>query len=143
MAYVNSWNMSLVEINGVDFTNVWSNNMPAAIDGKWYIHYVGTYSWSHFEAPALKDADELSGPIGDVEIYPNPFSSEINIMLNGLKDIQKVELFNSIGQIVEMIDRSQIDSDRIKLEITNPGAIFVLKVSTKEGVIIRTLVRNR
>jgi endoglucanase len=46
---INSWNMQLVEINGETFTNSWSNRMPARIDGKYYIHYVGKYAWSHLE----------------------------------------------------------------------------------------------
>jgi endoglucanase len=49
VSYVNSWNMQLVEINGVDFTNRWSNALPAPINGKYYIRYVGNYPWSHFE----------------------------------------------------------------------------------------------
>jgi uncharacterized protein YjdB len=47
--YVNSWNMQLVEINGVNFTNRWSNSMPPRIDGKYFIRYVGQYPWSHLE----------------------------------------------------------------------------------------------
>lgn len=46
---INSWNMQLVEINGETFTNTWSNKMPAKINGNYYIHYVGKYSWSHLE----------------------------------------------------------------------------------------------
>jgi aryl-phospho-beta-D-glucosidase BglC (GH1 family) len=50
-SYINSWNLSSLTINGVDFTNKYAfgSNLPAKIDGKWYIHYVGNYSWSHFE----------------------------------------------------------------------------------------------
>ncbi|MGD9168994.1 MAG: Ig-like domain-containing protein, partial [Candidatus Thiodiazotropha sp.] len=46
---VNSWNMELVEINGVDYTNTWSNQMPDRINGNYYINYVGKYNWSHLE----------------------------------------------------------------------------------------------
>jgi uncharacterized protein YjdB len=52
IAYVNSWNMAVVEINGVDYTNMWSNTMPAKQDGGYYIYYSGNYPWSHFEAAA-------------------------------------------------------------------------------------------
>jgi hypothetical protein len=49
--YINSWNLSSLTINGVDFTNKYAfgSNLPAKIDGKWYIHYEGNYAWSHFE----------------------------------------------------------------------------------------------
>ncbi len=47
ITHINSWNMQLVEINGVAYTNTWSNKMPARINGNYYIHYVGKYRWSH------------------------------------------------------------------------------------------------
>jgi hypothetical protein len=42
--------MQLLEINGVNFTGRWSNSMPPRINGNYYIHYVGSFPWSHFEA---------------------------------------------------------------------------------------------
>ncbi len=48
-SYVNSWNLSRLTINGVDYTNRWANSYPPAIGGYWYISYSGPYSWSHFE----------------------------------------------------------------------------------------------
>ncbi|HEU4323132.1 MAG TPA: hypothetical protein VFS21_08260, partial [Roseiflexaceae bacterium] len=48
-SYVNSWNLASLRINGVDYTNRWSNSFPAAIDGYYYISYSGQYAWSHFE----------------------------------------------------------------------------------------------
>jgi len=49
--YINSWNLSSLTINGENFTNKWasSSNLPAKINGNWYIHYEGNYNWSHFE----------------------------------------------------------------------------------------------
>ena len=47
--FVNSWNMQLVEINGVAFTNRWSNAMPPKVNGAYVIHYVGSFPWSHLE----------------------------------------------------------------------------------------------
>jgi endoglucanase len=48
--YFNSWQMTTLEINGVDYTNKWSNTLPPpAADGKYYIRYVGAFDWSHFE----------------------------------------------------------------------------------------------
>jgi|GEM_PF-549164 len=50
ISFINSWNMQLLEINGVDFTNKWANSFPARINGNYYIHYVSNVGWSHFEA---------------------------------------------------------------------------------------------
>jgi uncharacterized protein YjdB len=47
--FVNSWNLQLLEINGVKYTNTWSSSMPARINGKYYIHCIAAYPWSHFD----------------------------------------------------------------------------------------------
>jgi endoglucanase len=53
-SYINSWNMATLQVNGVDFTNRWASasQLPAPINGQYYIYYVGNYPWSHFEAAA-------------------------------------------------------------------------------------------
>jgi aryl-phospho-beta-D-glucosidase BglC (GH1 family) len=50
--YINSWNLTSLKINGVDFTNtyVFTTNLPPKINGYWYVSYSGQYGWSHFEA---------------------------------------------------------------------------------------------
>ena len=52
IGYINSWNMRTVEVNGVALTNQWvaGGSLPPRINGNYYIHYVGDYAWSHFEA---------------------------------------------------------------------------------------------
>ncbi len=51
-SYINSWNLATLTVNGVDFTNkyVAVGNLPAKINGFWYVYYVGNFTWSHFEA---------------------------------------------------------------------------------------------
>jgi hypothetical protein len=50
-AYVNSWNLSNLTINGVDFTNVYvaAANLPPKINGQWFVSYTGNVAWGHFE----------------------------------------------------------------------------------------------
>jgi len=49
--YINSWNVDILDINGVNCANKWvaEFTIPAASDGYWYIHYKGSYAWSHVE----------------------------------------------------------------------------------------------
>lgn len=49
ISFINSWNMQLVEINGVVFTNRWANTLPPRINGSYYIHYVANVPWAHLE----------------------------------------------------------------------------------------------
>jgi chitin-binding protein len=50
-SFINSWNMSNLSVNGVNFTNMWIANsgLPAKINGFWYITYVSTNNFSQFE----------------------------------------------------------------------------------------------
>jgi len=49
---LNSWNMSLVEMNGLNITNLWVSpaNYPATCEGGYYLRAQGTVPWSHVEA---------------------------------------------------------------------------------------------
>lgn len=49
ITFINSWNTQLLEINGVPFTNLWANNLPPRINGNYYIHFVATVPYAHFE----------------------------------------------------------------------------------------------
>jgi hypothetical protein len=50
--YINSWNLTSLKINGVDFSNIYAvpSSLPPKINGFWYVSYSGQYPWSHFEA---------------------------------------------------------------------------------------------
>lgn len=50
ISYVNSWALKELTINGVDYTNRWSNSLPDPVNGKYYIQYRASRRWSHFEA---------------------------------------------------------------------------------------------
>jgi len=50
-AYINSWNLAGLTVNGVNYTNVWvsTSSLPVKINGFWYVSYTGNFAWSHFE----------------------------------------------------------------------------------------------
>ena len=50
--YMNCWNLTALEINGISFLNTYAaaSALPAEQNGYYYIHYKGAYSYSHFEA---------------------------------------------------------------------------------------------
>ncbi len=52
-SYINSWNLTSLTVNGVDFSNKYATTStlpPKASDGYWYIVYNSTVAWGHFEA---------------------------------------------------------------------------------------------
>jgi uncharacterized protein YjdB len=58
---VNSWGAETVEINGVSYKSKWSNQMPARINGNYYIRYVAKQSWAHFEINGNGGTDNGGG----------------------------------------------------------------------------------
>ena len=51
-SYINSWNLTNLTVNGVNYTNVWvsGSSLPAKINGFWYVSYASSVAWGHFEA---------------------------------------------------------------------------------------------
>jgi len=70
VSFVNSWNMQLVEINGVDFTNKWANSLPARINGNYYFHYVATVPWAHFEVNGTSSGGTNTVAVTGVAVTP-------------------------------------------------------------------------
>jgi hypothetical protein len=50
-SYVNSWNMTEVNLNGTDITNRWigSFGYPSQVDGGYYLYINGAFPWSHVD----------------------------------------------------------------------------------------------
>jgi hypothetical protein len=46
---ITSWETDSVSVNGMDITNQTRSDLPAKIDGKYYIYYKGTQGGSHLE----------------------------------------------------------------------------------------------
>jgi uncharacterized protein YjdB len=138
-AYINSWNMDKVEINGVDYTNKWSNTMPAAIDGKWYVYYKGSFPWSHFEAPAAKSSSLAA--TANIEVYPNPFNEIINIKSNANR-LNKIEIYSSMGQLLDVISGEKVATDIVRLKLDYSGQVFILKLHTENGVINQMILKK-
>ena len=51
-SYINSWNLTGLTVNGVNYTNLYlaSGSYPAKVNGFYYVSYSSTVAWGHFEA---------------------------------------------------------------------------------------------
>lgn len=52
VGFINSWDVDVLEINGVDLSNsfVAGSDLPPKINDRYFVRFVGSLSWSHFEA---------------------------------------------------------------------------------------------
>ncbi|MDD3739476.1 MAG: T9SS type A sorting domain-containing protein, partial [Lentimicrobiaceae bacterium] len=78
-----------------------------------------------------------------VEVYPNPASDRIIVKSKDMSEISKIQLVNTLGQVIKSIDNPNRNSDVVALDVTNvPSGVYVVKVvrnnrSLSSKVIIR------
>jgi uncharacterized repeat protein (TIGR02543 family) len=142
IAYINSWNLASLEINGVDFTNTWSNNLPPAIDGKWYISYDGPYGWSHFEAPAAKASYNVTTTRISLDVYPNPSGSAFSVIVRGAEATPSISVFNQQGQKIDQLDNSRIDTDIIELGSEYPAGIYFVQIIAGDNILTTRIIKE-
>lgn len=138
ITYINNWGLDTLEINGVDYTNAWSDSMPAKINGNYYFYYVSSSPWSHFEANGAEVTTAMFSKINRENevlsnaliIYPNPVKS--NITIKGSLDIDSklnIVIYNQIGQVVLKRDLGLIKkgafAQNIRLNRLQLGLYFI------------------
>jgi uncharacterized repeat protein (TIGR02543 family) len=102
-ANVNSWNLDLLEINGIDYTNDYTSSFPEPINGNYYIRYIGSYDWSHFEMAQTKNGTanlNQKKTETNTVLYPNPFKDAITIQLNDFRDVKQIIITDIQGRVV-------------------------------------------
>ncbi|WP_068473310.1 Ig-like domain-containing protein [Saccharicrinis aurantiacus] len=142
LSYINSWNTDIIEINGVDITNTYTNSFPDKIDGLYNIYYKGSYDWSHIEVISsdLKSIshDAISNST-DIIIYPNPSSDVVNI--KNTINVSSYTILNATGTKVAFKEIADCNSIEIPVSAYSTGSYFVKlqyvdgSVNTKKIVI--------
>ncbi len=146
ISYVNSWGLSSLTINGVDYTNTWSNSMPDAINGAYYISYSSSNGWSQFEAPALKSAKANIAAESiheEIQIYPNPFTgSEITIDLNNAGKTTTVNIYDLVGHLLDSQVYTTENIHSLTVQMPEAGKAFIIKLITEKQVITQKVMRK-
>ncbi len=146
MAYINSWNITELSINGEDFSNTWADQLPPAINGGWTIHYVGEYPWSHFEAPQArgvtkKNANEsVTEYANEILVYPNPAYDILTISFTGSNNQAEVAIYNPYGSLIQsaLLNKSTNDINISDLE---PG-LYVVKLTYNNETVTRKFIKK-
>lgn len=64
-----------------------------------------------------------------VEIYPNPASNRIIVKSKDMNEISKIQLINTLGQVIKSIDNPNKNSDIVAFDVTDvPSGVYVVKV---------------
>jgi aminopeptidase N len=71
-----------------------------------------------------------------ISVYPNPANDELHLMMPTSVQLEKVEIFNTLGQLVGQ----KIDHDFSISELAS--GIHLLKITTSEGVIHKNFIKK-
>ena len=73
----------------------------------------------------------------NVKIYPNPAKNSIHIAMQSDIHMQKIELINTIGQVVKTIHLNNTYTDFSVTDITQ--GIYIVKITGEKGVIFKKI----
>ena len=71
-----------------------------------------------------------------IQVYPNPAENQLNIIANGL---QIINVFNTIGQLVESVKAEGLGQHTISVE-SYPSGVYTLQIVTDERMFNRNVV---
>lgn len=71
-----------------------------------------------------------------ISVYPNPTSDELHIMMPTTVQLEKVEIYNTLGQLVSQKDTNNFSVDELS------SGLHLLKITTSEGVIHKNCIKK-
>ena len=74
----------------------------------------------------------------DFEIYPNPTNKFINIKNKNGENIEKIEIFNSLGKLIKPndINNSYLDVTDLK------KGIYFFRIKTENGIVTKKIIKK-
>ena len=71
-----------------------------------------------------------------VSVYPNPAKDEMHIMMPSTLQLEKIEIYNTLGQLVAKKNSNDFSVSELA------AGLHVLKISTSEGVIHKNFIKK-
>jgi len=145
VTYINSWSAESVTINGVDYTNGYFDTITAPIDGKYYIEFVSTLAWGHFEIDGTNSRDNTSNQLGldaeSIHLYPNPSSDIMNVRIANSGTYDTISIIDIRGSVLVTEQVKNINTMQLSLNTMEAGFYF-LKLSGKKGIVTKMFIKN-
>lgn len=132
------------DTNGLDKNNT-SDGASTSLDGGYtnvevYLNsLVESIINSQNENALSIENNEIDNSI--VKLYPIPFQNQFYIKIKKAEKIEKISIFNTLGQQIRLI--KDIKSQSLKIDINDDaGNIFIVKIVTANGVINKTIIKK-
>ncbi len=73
-----------------------------------------------------------------VKLYPNPVSDELHISISDNNEIQKISIYNIVGQLVKTVNGN---NDTINTSDLKNG-VYLVKIQTNEGTVDKKIIKK-
>jgi len=77
-----------------------------------------------------------------VSLYPNPANKDVTLVNASNVDLQKAEIYNVLGKLVQTIDLSNMNSERTFDVSGLANGLYMMQISSDRGSITKKLVKR-
>lgn len=129
----NSWVQIGVDINGENTTD--RLGTTTALNNEGNILVVGAPNHSFikvFDLNAVLSTKEQA--ISNFEIYPNPTKNHFKIELDNTLILEKVSIYNTLGQVILMSEESNVNTSNLA------SGSYIVEVTTNQGQSSKKLI---
>ena len=90
----------------------------------WVLHVTDTVDYTTLQVPERPQSQEET-----IQVYPNPCNSTVRIVLPKKASIDKVQIYNAIGQLVNT--GKQENEINVK---DLPEGVYLLRITDEKGI---------
>ena len=95
-----------------------------------------TYATFVVTANAPNGVTNISRSNEELSLYPNPATTEINLVYGGSADVKTVSIYNIIGKLMSVY---RISGNSANMSLENmPGGIYFVRLADAQGQIVAT-----
>ena len=148
--YKNSNGTGYELLTSLAASNTTYNDTAANVIDNFYEYYIAIEAPDCNTAPLMSEfiksnleyinpnlgINDLSYLEESISLFPNPTSSQVQINTSNDIDIIRVELYNVLGQQINISTKSTIEMSYL------PSGLYYLQISTDLGTVTKTIIRK-
>lgn len=107
-----------------------------------YSSTISIHSDTTINVTLYETTDVVSNPLEQVRIWPNPFSSTLNISLGSISnEVATITVYNLLGQAVETVHQGMVNNELQWTPSNNiPKGIYMVVITTNKGTQTRKVI---
>jgi hypothetical protein len=125
-----NWASPLVVPSTV-FLNVLVGSIPLTVPSGTVALYQAAAVWQNFGTVVLS-TEQFENTI-NVQVFPNPVVNQLNVLLSADLSLQKIEIYNTLGQLI-------IESKEPQIDVNNLQGVYFARIITDKGKVTKRIL---